>query len=58
MAHPIVKYSAANVEDLEILFLLTYPDADLDYRADFFFFCLFAISWAAPEAYGGSQARG
>ena len=26
---------------------------------DFFFsFCLFAISWAAPMAYGGSQARG
>ena len=24
----------------------------------FFFFCLFAISWAAPVAYGGSQARG
>ena len=24
----------------------------------FFFFCLFAISWAAPTAYGGSQARG
>ena len=30
----------------------------------FFFFCLFfvvvvvAISWAAPSAYGGSQARG
>ena len=23
-----------------------------------FFFCLFAISWAAPAAYGGSQARG
>ena len=23
-----------------------------------FFVCLFAISWAAPEAYGGSQARG
>jgi len=22
------------------------------------FFCLFAISWADPEAYGGSQARG
>ena len=22
-----------------------------------FFFCLFAISWAAPAAYGGSQAR-
>ena len=22
------------------------------------FICLFAISWAAPEAYGGSQARG
>ena len=24
----------------------------------FFFFCLFSISWAAPAAYGGSQARG
>ena len=24
----------------------------------FFFFCLFAISWAAPAAYGGSQAWG
>ena len=24
----------------------------------FFFFGLFAISWAAPAAYGGSQARG
>ena len=23
-----------------------------------FRFCLFAISWAAPAAYGGSQARG
>ena len=23
-----------------------------------FFFFLFAISWAAPMAYGGSQARG
>ena len=23
-----------------------------------FIFCLFAISWAAPAAYGGSQARG
>ena len=24
----------------------------------FIIFCLFAISWAAPAAYGGSQARG
>ena len=23
-----------------------------------YLFCLFAISWAAPVAYGGSQARG
>ena len=23
-----------------------------------FIFCLFAISWVAPAAYGGSQARG
>ena len=26
-------------------------------RAGLFFFGLFAISWAAPSAYGGSQAR-
>ena len=31
------------------LFIFTYL---------FLFFCLFAISWAAPAAYGGSQARG
>ena len=24
----------------------------------YLFFCLFAISWATPAAYGGSQARG
>ena len=24
----------------------------------FFFFCPFVFSWAVPEAYGGSQARG
>ena len=24
----------------------------------YLFICLFAISWAAPVAYGGSQARG
>ena len=24
----------------------------------FIYFCLFAISWAAPAAYGGSQTRG
>ena len=24
----------------------------------FFFFCLFAVFWAAPAAYGDSQARG
>ena len=33
---------------------------ELPYAADvaFFFFHLSAISWAAPAAYGGSQARG
>ena len=33
---------------------------DLDFQLGnfFFFFCLFAISWAAPVAYGDSQARG
>ena len=40
------------------------PDKPLDdyslglFLSFFFFFCLFAISWAAPAAYGGSQARG
>ena len=24
----------------------------------FIYFCLYAISWATPMAYGGSQARG
>jgi len=28
------------------------------YEKHSFFFGLFAISWAAPVAYGGSQARG
>ena len=28
------------------------------YGGHLYFFCLFAISWAAPMAYGGSQARG
>ena len=28
------------------------------YKTFFFFFCLFAISWAIPAAYGNSQARG
>ena len=32
--HP-VKYDAANEKDVEILYLLTYPDADLDYRTDY-----------------------
>ena len=27
-------------------------------KKEFFFFCLFVFSRAAPEAYGGSQARG
>ena len=35
-----------------------YLDIFNSYRIFFFFPCLFAISWAAPEAHGGSQARG
>ena len=30
----------------------------LHYNLFIYLFCLFAISWAAPVAYGGSQARG
>ena len=30
----------------------------LQHMTFFFFLCLFAISWAAPLAYGVSQARG
>ena len=29
-----------------------------DGHSFFFFFCLFAFSWATPAVYGGSQARG
>ena len=40
----------------------TYPFAFyflcIDIRFTFIFFYLFAISWTAPMAYGGSQARG
>ena len=32
------------------------PTKSLSYF--FLSFCLFAISWAVPVAYGGSQARG
>ena len=39
------------VVDLKQYFILFYLFL-------FLFFCLFAISWAAPAAYGGSQARG
>ena len=28
------------------------------FKCNFFFFFFFAISWAAPAVYGGSQARG
>ena len=37
-----------------------YPLLDLHLTGYLFcfHFCLFAISWAAPAAYGGSQARG
>ena len=30
----------------------------MDYRIILFYFVFFAISWAAPAAYGGFQARG
>ena len=34
------------------------PASDSSSPMIFFFFCLFATSWAVPVAYGGSQARG
>ena len=44
---------------------MTRKDKKLKQLKKIFFFCLFfvvvvvvAISWAAPAAYGGSQARG
>ena len=38
----------------------TFVCRECFYWISFFFFCLifFAISWVAPAAYGGSQARG
>ena len=41
---------------VNVYFNLYYGKEKLN--AFFFFFGLFAISWAAPMAYGGSQARG
>ena len=38
--------------------LATFKYAIQVFWGFFFFFCLFAISWAAPAAYGSSQARG
>ena len=43
------------------ILIMTIFSLDKFYTAHdffFFFFCLFAISWADPAAYGGSQARG
>ena len=51
-------------EIVEVLFLLSVflicrsPVDQVMLFVFFFFFCLFAFSWAAPAAYGGSQARG
>ena len=39
-------------------FLCLTSEGNLFLLFFFFFFGLFAISWAAPVAYGGSQARG
>ena len=36
-------------------FVIAYKGKESIYL---FIFCLFAISWAVPAAYGGSQARG
>ena len=44
--------------------MFNFPIQSTSILIFFFFFCLFvvvvvvAISWAAPAAYGGSQARG
>ena len=40
------------------LYLSAYTTATTKPDPSQFFFFLFAISWAAPAAYGGSQARG
>ena len=39
-------------------FLLLLLGLIIFHETQFFFFCLFVISWAACMAYGGSQARG
>ena len=46
--------------DVFRLLLHMYKPLKIQYYGPgaFFFFFLFAISWAAPSAYGGSQARG
>ena len=41
-----------------VFFMAISTDYDVLVFIYLFIFCLFAISWAAPMAYGGSQARG
>ena len=47
-------WSLGSSASVRLLFCVSH----LSCRCVFFFFCLFAISWAAPIAYEGSQARG
>ena len=41
-----------------IVICLSQEKNDMFFFVFLFVFYLFAISWAAPETYGGSQARG
>ena len=40
------------------IYSFLYVNSIFQYLTKFFFFFFFVISWAAPMAYGGSQARG
>ena len=57
----IVTRGPVRSEELSIINDKQQPFSDFYLRASFgrvFFFVFLAISWAAPVAYGGSQARG
>ena len=47
-----------HVNSIQSPFQILYVPSLDGFFVCFLFFCLFAISWATPEAYGGYQARG
>ena len=55
----IIYLRRAYIQNKQRMHITQEKQNNLTFKwADFFFFCLFAFSRAAPTAYGGFQARG